>query len=176
MSPEDSGALPLPPAVPDHVDPVVSAGMSIAMQWGKVLDPEKLEIALKALEPQLKRDHQVVMARLEMQRAAAERAHSAEVAAAERVAAERREQRRHNRHMAGLVVGAVVAVAMLGAGVYVAQTDRWWLSILLCGPSLLALAKVFVLRRSDPDDMKFVSQATRGAMNSAGQVQQPPPA
>ncbi|WP_258054602.1 hypothetical protein [Streptomyces sp. Ru71] len=61
------------------------------------------------------------------------------------------------------------------ARVYVAQGDRWWLSLLLCGPSLLALAKVFVLRRSDPDDMRLLARATHSAMNSAGQAQQPPP-
>jgi hypothetical protein len=146
--------------------------MGIAMKWGAVLGPEKLEIALKALEPQLKRDHQALMRRLDMQREAAERADAAAAAAPEREARERQEQRKHNRHMAGLVVGAVVAIAMLGAGVHVAQ-DAWWLATLLCGPSLLALAKIFVLRRSDPDDMKFVSKATRSSTNAASQG--PPP-
>ncbi|MGW4914237.1 hypothetical protein [Streptomyces sp. NPDC004270] len=173
MSLDDSGA---PPARQDVTgrDPVLSAGMHIAKQWGEVLGPEKLEIALKALEPQLKRDHQALMKQLDMRREAAERADAAAAAAAEREARERQEQRKHKRHMAGLVVGAVVAVAMLSAGVYVAQ-DAWWLATLLCGPSLLALAKIFVLRRSDPDDMKFVSKTARASTNSASQTQLPAP-
>ncbi|WP_069765315.1 hypothetical protein [Streptomyces sp. LUP47B] len=184
MSLDDSGTLPTPqPAT--RQDPVLSAGMDIAMKWGEVLGPEKLEIALKALEPQLKRDHLTLMKRLDMQREAAERADTAaaaaaereaheRAAAAERAARDRQEQLRHSRHMAGLVVGAVVAIAMLGAGVYVAQ-EAWWLATLLCGPSLLALAKIFVLRRSDPDDMKFVSNTARTSTNSASQAQPPAP-
>lgn len=106
------------------------------------------------------------------QAAAAQREARERAAAAERQAREKQEQRKHSRHMAGLVVGAVVAVAMLGAGVYVAK-EAWWLATLLCGPSLLALAKIFVLRRSDPDDMKFVSNVARASTNSASQTQPP---
>lgn len=187
MSPEDHGALPVPqPQSPsgENTDPVLSAGLSIAMKWGVALGPEKLEIALKALEPQLKRDHQALMHRIASEREAAERADAAASAAAERAssaaeaeaarrARENRDKRAHSRHMVGLTVGAVIAIAMLGAGVYVVK-DAWWLAALLCGPSLLALAKIFVLRRSDPDDMKFVSAAARNATNAASQVQQPP--
>ncbi|MEU3491154.1 hypothetical protein [Streptomyces massasporeus] len=63
---------------------------------------------------------------------------------------------------------------MLGAAVYVAPVNGW-LSALLCGPSLLALVKVFVLRRSDPGDMRAVSLAGRVASDAAVQAQQPPP-
>ncbi|MGW7646916.1 hypothetical protein [Streptomyces bobili] len=53
--------------------------------------------------------------------------------------------------------------------------DSWWLSTLLCGPSLLALVKIFVLRRSDSSDMAAVAGAARRSTN-AGTPQQPPPA
>jgi hypothetical protein len=33
--------------------------MKIAMQWGQILDADKLRVALEALEPQLKREHQL---------------------------------------------------------------------------------------------------------------------
>ncbi|MEU6988537.1 hypothetical protein ABZ946_34850 [Streptomyces sp. NPDC046324] len=142
---------------------MLSAGLSIAKQWGAVLDPAQLDVALRALEPQLRREHRERMFRLEMQREAAEQA-----------AREKREEAAHKRYMAGLVAGSVVAIAMLGAGVYVAK-DSWWLSVLLCGPSLLALVKIFVLRRSDAGDMDAVSGATRRGMNAAGGAQPPPP-
>ncbi|MEU8709168.1 hypothetical protein [Streptomyces sp. NPDC048565] len=147
------------------VDPVVSAGLQIAAMWGSALGgADTLDIALKALEPQLRREHKERMVRLEMQRAEAERA-----------SAERGEQRAHQRHIAGLAVGAVIAVAMLGAGVYVAP-DAWWLATLLCGPSLLALAKVFVLRRSDAGDMNAVTRGARTSTDAAAQSPGSPPA
>lgn len=143
-------------------DPLLSVGKHIAMQW-KELGPEHLEVALRALEPELRRGHRERMARIQLQNEANERA-----------SLERQQQRAHRRHIAELTVGAVVALAMLGAGVYVAA-DAWWLATLLCGPSLLALAKVFVLRRSDPDDMRHVSRAARTSTNAAGQAQPPQP-
>ncbi|WP_257004383.1 hypothetical protein [Streptomyces sp. SA15] len=138
---------------PDE-DPILSAGMQIAMQW-RELGAEQLKAALEAMEPELRREHRVLMVRLEMQRDAV------------------REQRAHRRQITEIIVGAVLALAMLGAGVYVAP-DSPWLATLLCGPSLLALIKVFVLRRSDPDDMKQVARAARSSTNAAGQAPPPP--
>nr|QIZ02078.1 hypothetical protein HEP87_42935 [Streptomyces sp. S1D4-11] len=146
---------------PDE-DPILSAGMQIAMQW-RELGAEQLKAALQALEPELRRDHRALMLRLEMERDAEQRGHE-----------ERREQRAHRRQMTEVVVGAVLALAMLGAGVYVAP-DSPWLATLLCGPSLLALIKVFVLRRSDPDDMNQVARAARSSTNAAGQAPPPQP-
>ncbi|MFD8782512.1 hypothetical protein [Kitasatospora sp. NPDC059599] len=144
-------------------DAMISAAMGIAARWGEVLGPEKLEVALKALEPQLKREHAIALKRLDMQQADLDRQ-----------AQEAREQRADRRYFAGLIVGATVAVAMLGAGVYVAK-DAWWLAALLCGPSLLALAKIFVLRRSDAGDMSAVALTARGATQAAQQGQAVPP-
>ncbi|WP_405633870.1 hypothetical protein [Streptomyces sp. NBC_01174] len=163
MTTEDSGSLPTTHSSSE--DPTVAAGLEIAQKWGSALGPDNLDVALRALEPELRRNHKERMARLTLQREAAQQA-----------AQERQEERAHKRHIAGLCTGAGLAIAMLGAGVYVAQ-DAWWLAILLCGPSLLALAKVFVLRRSDAGDMAAVSVAGRSATNAAGQAQPlaPPP-
>ncbi|MER7842206.1 hypothetical protein ABTY98_41585 [Streptomyces sp. NPDC096040] len=147
---------------PDDEDPIVSAGMQIAMQW-RELGAEQLKAALSAMEPELRREHRQLMLRLQMQHEAEQRRHE-----------ERREQRAHKRQITEVIVGAILALAMLGAGVYVAPRS-WWLATLLCGPSLLALAKVFVLRRSDPDDMKYVSVVARSAKNAAGEAQPPQP-
>lgn len=136
-------------------DPLLAFGKDIAMQW-KELGPEHLSAAMQSLEPELRRSHRERMAQMQFQHE------------------ERQQQRLHRRHMIDLTVGAVISMAMLGAGVYVAA-DTWWLATLLCGPSLLALAKVFVLRRSDPGDMRHLSRAARTAMNAAGQAQTPQP-
>ncbi|GAB2898032.1 hypothetical protein GCM10027074_76530 [Streptomyces deserti] len=76
--------------------------------------------------------------------------------------------------MTGLYLGAVISVAMLGAGIYVAQ-DVWWLATLLCGPSLIAMGKIFVLRRSDADDITAVSRGARASTSAAAQAQPPVP-
>jgi hypothetical protein len=147
---------------PSDEDPMLSVGKHIAMQWN-VVDAEHFSVAMQALEPELRRAGRERMARLQLQ-------HEEQA----RAAWERQQERAHRRHMTELTVGAVVALAMLGAGVYVAA-EAWWLATLLCGPSLLAVAKVFVLRRSDPDDMRFLSRASRSSTNAAGQGQPPQP-
>ncbi|MET7693864.1 hypothetical protein ABZT06_38865 [Streptomyces sp. NPDC005483] len=134
------------------------AAMQVAMQW-KELDAAHLAVAMSAMEPSLRREHRERMARLDLQREAAQQQQT-----------ERQQRRAHRRHVAELIVGAVVALAMLGGGVYVAP-DSWWLSTLLCGPSLLALVKIFVLRRSDPGDMAAVAGAARSSTNAGT----PPP-
>ncbi|MDT0319996.1 hypothetical protein [Streptomyces millisiae] len=167
---ENSGALPLP-----QDDPVVSAGLEIAMKWGAALGgPEQLKVAFEALEPQLKREHQIRLRQLDMQREAAARADEKAEAAAERAARAVREKRQHALWMTGLYVGAAISVAMLAAGVYVAR-DVWWLAIMLCGPSLVAMGKLYVLRRGDAEDTRAVSQGARSATSAAGQAAQPPP-
>lgn len=158
MTTEEHGAVPLPD--PLDVDPVLSTGMGIAARWGEVLGPEKLQVAMVAVEKQLKREHEMAMRRLDLKAEAADR--------------ERREERAHRRHMAGLAAGVAISSVLLGAGVYVAR-DAWWLATLLCGPSLLALAKIFVLRRSDPDDMKVLGRMAQASTASAERGQQPPP-
>lgn len=164
MTAEERKALPAPQSLGD--DPVLSAGMGIAARWGEVLGPEKLQIALRALEPQLKREHQALMKRLEMAQEEAVQ-----------LSREKSEERKHKRHLADLAAGTVIAVAMLGAGVYVAA-GTWWLAALLCGPSLLALTKVFVLRRSEPGDMRYLSQLAGSLSRTDGragrQPSQPP--
>ncbi|WP_078971360.1 hypothetical protein [Streptomyces chattanoogensis] len=170
MNVEDSNALPGP-----NSDPVVSAGIEIAMKWGAALGgPEQLKVALEALEPQLKREHQIRLRQLELQRESTQRAAAAATRAAERKNREIRERRQHAFQMTSLYAGAVVSVAMLGAGVYIAK-EVWWLATLLCGPSLIALAKIFVLRRSDTADMKAVARSARTATNAAAQAQPPSP-
>ncbi|WP_078504277.1 hypothetical protein [Streptomyces viridochromogenes] len=165
-------------------DPVIGAGLGIAAKWGAALGPEKLEIALRALEPQLKREHQARMRQLDNIRAKEEREVAAAEAAAERAAAlqkaeadrairDAERRRNHVYRMSGLIAGVVLSLALLGAGVVVAP-DQPWLAAGLCGPSLLALAKIFVLRRSETHDMKASERAARQAAASASPPPSPP--
>ncbi|GHA30049.1 hypothetical protein GCM10010329_61530 [Streptomyces spiroverticillatus] len=140
---------------------MISAGLNLAVRWGDAaLGPEKLQLALKALEPQLKREHEIRMRQLDDSRAQAERQAMLEKAAGERSVRDAERRRNHVYRMSGLIAGGGLSLALLGAGVIVAP-DQPWLAAGLCGPSLLALVKVFVLRRSDSSDMKAVERAAR---------------
>lgn len=118
------------PDILNESDPVVRAGLQIAMKWGNALGgSEQLRVALKALEPQLKREHELQLRRL----------------AAQHAAAIEHEARLHRFRMIRLIVGSVMSILTLGAGVYVAQ-DAWWLAVLLCAPGLTALLKISFVR------------------------------
>ncbi|MEV6738698.1 hypothetical protein AB0N14_17885 [Streptomyces sp. NPDC051104] len=164
-------------------DPLILAGLEIAAKWGAALGgPEKLEVALRALEPQLKREHQIRLKQLENQRAQAERDAAAEreasqreaeaaKAASERAAREAERMRKHTYRMCTLGASVLIALAMLGGGIWIAP-DQPWLATALCGPSLLALVKLFLTQRSDAADMKAVGRAARAASSA---VSPPPP-
>ncbi|WP_245171269.1 hypothetical protein [Streptomyces decoyicus] len=151
---ENRSAVPMP----QSEQPAILAGLEIAMKWGQVLGgPEQLKIALDAIEPQLIRDHEARVQQLSMQEKADE----------QRVRAARERQQLQFR-TTSLIVGAVLSVAMLAAGVYVAQ-DAWWLASLLCGPSLISMAAITVLRRYDKA-MKAVADAAKRATSAASRT------
>ncbi|WP_141746794.1 hypothetical protein [Streptomyces agglomeratus] len=149
---------PLPAA--SDPDPYTAAAHRVAEQWAE-LDPEKFDLALKALEPRSKRAHQFRLRQLAMQEVAAKLAADDVIA-----------KRHHTYQMTNLIVAAMLSLAMLGGGIYVAPTNIW-LALGLCGPSLLALMKVFVLRRSDASDMRNLGRFLGNAGN-AGPPPQPP--
>lgn len=114
-----------------------SSALEIAKKWSKI-PSEHLEIALKALEPELQREHQRRLA--------------------EQRQIERDAQRKHVRYLCGLWAGLSLAVVMLTVGVILAIYGLLWPALLCTGPSLVAMAKIFVLRRSDPEDIRAVGQ------------------
>ncbi|MFC9915659.1 hypothetical protein [Streptomyces sp. NPDC059862] len=164
MTTDDAEFLPDP-----LEDSMAAEAHRLAAQWADVptgvlraaLSAAKAERALRSDETRL---------RLQLH-------HEREMKRGEREAAAQVERLRHRRHVVNVSVGAVISITLLAAGVAVVDSAPW-LSVILCGPSLLALAKVFVLHRSDPDDMKQVSRASNNATNAASQPQpqQPPPA
>ncbi|MFD9410821.1 hypothetical protein ACFWBN_27890 [Streptomyces sp. NPDC059989] len=139
------------------------SALDIAAQWAQ-LPAEHLAVALGALEPQLAREHKL---RMEVERARGQ-------AELTRLRAEAAEQQRvHGRHVLGVYAGLAVALATLGASVYFGTHDQPWLAITFFGPTLLALVKIFTLRRSDADDAKHAAAAARTA--AANLPAQPPP-
>lgn len=131
--------LPRRPAV----DP-----LEAAFQWSS-LPPEHLRIALTALEPQLAREHEYRMEQLRLEaRAEADR-------------------RGHVLYLGGLVAGFTIVVGMLTGAVVVGVSGQPWLAAMLAGPSVLALATLFVLRKADPAQTRAVSGSQRAAFAEA---------
>ncbi|MCS0639393.1 hypothetical protein NX801_27910 [Streptomyces sp. LP05-1] len=138
-----------------HRPAPAGSSLDIAMQWAQ-LPPEHLKIALKALEPELARQHEL---RLLQERLAAE---------------ERRERRSHSLYLGGLICGFTLAAAMLTGAVVVGINGLPWLAAMLAGPSVLSLAALFVLRRTDAVSARETARAHRAAL-AAAQPPQPLP-
>ncbi|MBT2234777.1 hypothetical protein [Nonomuraea sp. NEAU-A123] len=119
-------------------------GLEIAMRWAE-LPPEHLSAALKALNPQLAREHEYRMAELTAE------------------AQEKKDLRNHRLQMTGLITGLVLAVGMLVGAVVLGVNDQPWLAGAFMGPSLLVLVKIFVLRETIAVDIQAVQKAHANA-------------
>ncbi|MFF8359509.1 hypothetical protein ACF063_39310 [Streptomyces chartreusis] len=160
----------------DDAATLLPAALNIAAQWS-ALPPEHLREALAALDPQLAREHELRMraqdAREKRMATEAEiaKAHAKaelEKIRADAAAVETRLKRAHTYRMAGLAAGLTISIAMLIASVLVAPHGPW-LSCLFAGPGLLALVKIFVLLKSDPEDMRQTARAAQSALAAAVQ-------
>ncbi|MGW9374078.1 hypothetical protein ACWGVR_29190 [Streptomyces xanthophaeus] len=156
----------------------VPTGLAYALQWSQ-LPAEHLQITLKAIEPELKREHELRMERethkqeLEIERI---RLASARSQLTDQLAFDEQQAKRgHTLYLVGLVAGFLLSTGMLVGAVIVGLNDQPWLSALLAGPSLLALATLFVLRKNDRTLNAGADQNARRALN-ASQQPAPPPA
>ncbi|MFC1408722.1 hypothetical protein ACEZCY_05425 [Streptacidiphilus sp. N1-12] len=113
--------------------------LQIARDWSTV-PAATLKAFTAALEPQLAREHELLMLDKKFNQ---------------------------QRYFAGLFSGLIVALVSLGGAIYFGSGGDWWGTAILSGPSLIALAKIFVLRRSDPADIQAVLTATRAVLPSA---------
>ncbi|MFF8773796.1 hypothetical protein [Kitasatospora sp. NPDC015120] len=113
------------------------SGLDIALEWGK-LPPEHLTAALKALEPELKRAHELRMKRADMEEQERISAREAE---------ERHAQRSYRLYMTGLAAGFTLCAGMLVGSVIEAINGQAVLAVTLAGPTMLGVASLFVLRQ-----------------------------
>lgn len=74
--------------------------------------------------------------------------------------------------LCSLWAGFAIAISMLTGGVIVGVGGQPWLAALLTGPSLLALAKLFVIRRADASDTE---QITRSQQDTLANLPTDPP-
>ncbi|WP_205522290.1 hypothetical protein [Streptomyces sp. S1A1-7] len=131
------------------------AGFGIAKQWAE-LPAEHLKVALEALEPQLQREHE---AQMEHMRLAVQEAEAA---------------RTHRLYLWGLITGFVLTVGMLTGAVIVGSNNQPVLAGILSGPSVIALATIFVLRRNDAKQMQMAARVHQAALNAASQSSSAP--
>ncbi|GAA0594738.1 hypothetical protein [Actinomadura livida] len=131
--------------------------LAIAMEWAK-LPSEHLQSALAALEPQLVREHELNKLRIE----AMERNENLRIEVLEKQA-----KRAFVLYVLGLVAGFLVVVGMLVSAVIVGIKGNPWLAAMLSGPSVLALATLFVLRRHTSDNARYMARNQSEALASA---------
>ncbi len=106
------------------------SALELALRWAE-LPPKRLKVTLKALEPELARQHEL---RLEQARLAAK---------------DEQDRRDHKLYVGGLIAGFVLAASMITGAVIAGLGGLSWLAAVLSGPSIVPLVCVFVLRRSD---------------------------
>ncbi|MFI6003944.1 hypothetical protein ACIA98_26685 [Streptomyces sp. NPDC051366] len=106
--------------VNDQADLQSRTALDIAKQWSE-LPPEHLRIALRALEPQLAREHEYRMHQLRIQ---------------------------ERRALAGLVAGFALSSALLALAVVVGLQGQVMLSAVFAGPSIVAMSHYFLTHQN----------------------------
>ncbi|MDT0405923.1 MULTISPECIES: hypothetical protein [Streptomyces] len=118
--------------------------LSYAKEWAR-LPPQHLRVALKTLEPVMMRRHELAVMR---------------------------EQNRHRLWMAGLLAGGVTSLGSIGGAILFGLLHDPLMAGVMLSPSVFAVTKMFVLRKSEKSDMR----AARSALGSVTQQGGPPPA
>ncbi|MER6299144.1 hypothetical protein ABT247_06145 [Kitasatospora sp. NPDC001539] len=115
--------------------------LEIAKAWAG-LPIETFQAALAALEPQLVREHDLRI--LEQRRI------------------EQEGQRKHRLAAIGLFIGSIIAIISIGAAIYFGISQNFWAMALVLGPTAFVMIKVFVLRKSDPEDARALTAVFKG--------------
>lgn len=132
----------------DQETPPTTTGLEIALQWAQ-LPPEHLQLALKALEPQLRREHEFRTEQLritEIQKA---------------------ESRKYAIFLASLISGFAVAVGLLVGGAVASSNNQPWLALLFAGPSIFALVKLFLMARAQGDELRKIGMRIKNSTPEA---------
>ncbi|MFI6471248.1 hypothetical protein ACIBL5_13490 [Streptomyces sp. NPDC050516] len=152
----------------------------IAREWADV-PSDQLVAVLDAMERRLKREHQLRAKQDERRHALdlarlkeAERHHELELAKLQ----ERRDRmdKAHKQHLVGVVAGMVVSLSCIGGATWFGLTGHYLPMGILVGPVLIALTKMFVLRKSDAGDVGAVATSLNRLISRAPTNPAPTPA
>ncbi|MGP2440714.1 hypothetical protein [Streptomyces sp. JW3] len=97
-------------------------------------------MALKTLEPVMTRQHELAVMR---------------------------ERNRHRLDLLGLVAGFLVSLGSVGGALVFGLHSDYWMAAIMLSPSVLAVTKLFVLRKSDAKDVRAAGSAL-GAVTQPG--------
>ncbi|WP_329343807.1 hypothetical protein OG866_44370 [Streptomyces sp. NBC_00663] len=172
MTTDESGALAVPgPDADQQGDFFAGEAHRIAAQWGE-LPPEHFKVAVQAAKAEgalrsqervlrMRLTHEIELMRVEAEKVAAEARARAEQQVAKQQASMEAARLRHRRHVIDVSAGLVTSLALLVVALLVVDKSVW-LSGVLAGPSLLSLARIFVLRKSEAGDTKNAGRVTGG--------------
>ncbi|MDU0293817.1 hypothetical protein [Saccharothrix longispora] len=111
--------------------------LEVIQRWSEV-SPEHLKSAIKALDSELSRAHELRMVKEQHQEAKA--------------------RREHTLYMTSMLVGSLVIIALLSGAVLLATRGQVLLPTIFTTLSV-TMATVFVLRKHDPQQMRAVIKA-----------------
>ncbi|MEV5849362.1 hypothetical protein AB0M32_46125 [Streptomyces sp. NPDC051985] len=114
--------------------------LSYAKEWAQ-LPPQHLRVALKSLEPMLLRQHELAVMR---------------------------EKNRHQLELLGLLAGFAISLASIAGAIGFGIHGDFWMAGLMLSPSVFAVTKLFVLRKSDKNDMRHVGAVVQGLTQAGG--------
>ncbi|WP_345695865.1 hypothetical protein [Kitasatospora terrestris] len=143
----------------------------IAREWADV-PASHLAAAFAAMEPQLQRTHEYRMRQADhehkqrlLELKDADRQYELELARSrERLD---RTEKAHRQHLVGVAAGAAVSLSCIGGAIWFGAAGHYWPMAILVGPVLIALTKMFVLRRSEPGDVGTIASAVNRLVGRA---------
>ncbi|MER5938897.1 hypothetical protein ABT121_16420 [Streptomyces sp. NPDC001928] len=118
--------------------------LSYAKEWAQ-LPPQHLRVALKSLEPMLLRQHELALMR---------------------------EKNRYRLDLLGMIAGFIVSLASIGGAITFGFRGDYWMAGIMLSPSVFAVTKLFVLRKSEKGDIRQSGAALQAVTQPGG----PPPA
>lgn len=160
-SPADTSVAPRNPIWDGSLNTtsqIIPSGQQIAIEWSR-LSPDRLKIALEALEPQLQREHELTNSLLQRDTELRKAETKREVRLAELAQEEGNAKRAHELYTLGLKFGFAISGASLAAAVVMGILNHTWLASILSGPGALAMASIFVLRKNDKEASRALAKA-----------------
>lgn len=80
------------------------------------------------------------------------------------------EKNRNRLDVMGLIAAFVVSAASVGSAIYFGAIHDYWMAVIMLGPSLFAIMKLFITRKAGKSDLK----ASGSALNIVAQPGGPP--
>lgn len=114
--------------------------LSYAKEWAQ-LPPQHLRVALKTLEPTMQRQHDLLVIQA---------------------------RQRYILDLVGLISGFIVSLASVGSAFFFGLSNNYVMAGVMLSPSVFAITKILILRRSDKRDMRAAGVALAAITQPGG--------